>query len=50
MSIEKTVYVLGAGFSAHAGFPIQGGILNVLLDEANYGDRPRSFIDDEPRV
>lgn len=32
----KTVYVLGAGFSAAAGFPMQGKILELLLEPSNY--------------
>ena len=30
----KTVYILGAGFSKPAGFPLQGELLRSVLDEA----------------
>ena len=32
--MEKTVYILGAGFSKPAGFPLQGDLLRSVLDEA----------------
>lgn len=35
---DKTVYVLGAGFSAAAGFPMQGKILEYLLEPSTYAE------------
>ena len=35
-SNEKTVYVLGAGFSAAARIPMQADILEGLLDQISY--------------
>jgi hypothetical protein len=33
---EKTVYVLGAGFSAGANFPTQANVLELLLEKISY--------------
>ncbi|MDR4496345.1 MAG: hypothetical protein MRK02_00175 [Candidatus Scalindua sp.] len=53
LSYQKTVYVLGAGFSYDGGFPLQSHILNRILDSSVHAEdiiatTDRFFLSKEP--